>query len=189
MSSAVDIAEDFMSIGSGARLGLTMLGYRDDYTRFQDSTFLLSTGVFDLATSRVLPPRALKDIATLIDPINRRTTPSDSLEYYPGPAEALASRIPGLTKLLPPSGKITANAATDSPKTRMARAELSAMGLERLAYRESIDPKTGKIRASYVKPELIYKVPGWKALIRQAGFNLKPVPSQQYRDALAGVEE
>jgi hypothetical protein len=188
MSSAWDMVEDFMSIGSGARIGLTFMGYRDDYTDDQEASFTIAAGTFDLLTARVLPPRALKDIANLIDPVNRRYVPADSLDYYPGAGEAIISKIPGLTTILPPSGKLkTVNA--DSPKAKEALVELTALGVDHLAYKESIDEKTGKLKATFVNPKLVYKHPSWKAMVRQFGFNLKPVDRQQYQEALAAGEE
>jgi len=163
-----------------------MMGYRDDYTRWQSTAFLTGQGAFNMATARVLPPRALRDIAMLVDPVNRRYSASKSLDYVPGFAEGIMSNLPGVTKALPPSGR-PATKPMLSPEASTARMLLMADGLDRTGYRERID-KEGKPVASFVRPELIYKIPTWKVAARWGSANLKAVPKLQYRAALAGVD-
>lgn len=184
MSDSWNMVEDFMSIGSGAQIGLAFLGFRDDYNKYQDTSFIASRGIFDMVTGRVLPPRLLKDIASLVDPIDRRYTKSETLDYFPGVASGVASKIPGLTKFLPPAGKVTGTAKAGGEKANEARAFLAARGLDR-GYRERID-KEGNAQAAYVRPEKITQVPPWKAAIRQTGFNVKPIPKKAYQESRRG---
>ena len=184
VEGAWDLLEDFMSVGSGARMASALLGYRDQYTRYQGLSTLLARGGFDLVTGRLVPPRLLADIATFVDPIGRRLTKSKALGYAPGALEGLASKIPGATKLLPPSGDIVASMEPRNPKARAAHAQLASQGLGN-AYNEYINAK-GKLRAGFVDPTMLYQKPPWQTFARWSGANVKAVPRDLYRQALAG---
>jgi len=174
---------DFQSEGVLLQAFNKVKGNDSKYTQGQPVSTTLAQSGFDLVTSRILPPPLLASVRDLVDPTMRRTNPSPSLDYNPGALEGIKAKIPGLTKTLPPKGKVKTELLENAlPEI----AALEASGHSN-AYKIAVN-NAGKAVVSYVNPEEMGKVPRWKTALRFAGANIKPVNREGYARAVAGEE-
>lgn len=189
MNEAWAVTEDFMSMGSGARLGIALFGSRDQYDQGKTLPYMVGETSRDMVLGRFFPPQVMRDVRNLTDPIQRRSRPTESLKYGAGFVEGVLNGLPLASRVLPPTGQVTARARADGEPATQARMMLQAMGLDELAYREWIDPETGNLMASYVRPETIYDKPEWVTAIRQLALNIKSIPREEYEQAVQGDPE
>jgi hypothetical protein len=182
---------DFNSEGALLTMIHKITGKDSKYTEGQPVLTSLGGTLFDIATARILPPPLLNSVTDLVDPQMRRLSPSDSLGYDPGFSAGIVEKIPFLSKTLPPAGKVKTRALipqkeTPGPSVAMEVARLQGMG-EKGAARVRLNDE-GRPVWSYVDPDELAKVPRWRTMLRFAGMNVKPIPRDSYRRAVAGTE-
>lgn len=101
--SWASLFQEYASLGLAWQVAETLFGARDQYGTPEAQ---LGGMAADVALSPVLPHRLLRDANILVDPTDRRLTPSKRLDYQPGFAEGMMSRVPGLRDELPMAGEI-----------------------------------------------------------------------------------
>lgn len=180
--------EDMISEGFMAKSLAALVGFRSSYDQGKNLSYLETQNAFDLATGRFVPPPLLRTAKVLADPVMHRERPVKSLDYDPGPVEALENRIPGLGTQLPSSGQVRVS-REGNPKAEQAIAETIARELPEGNFRRYSDPKTGQLKVAYVTPSKVGVRPRVMELLRAAGLNIKFVDRAEYERELAGVGE
>ncbi len=173
---------DFWSEGVLMAALNTIHGNESKYTQGQGVMTTLGGMAVDLGASRVAPVPLLSAARDLVDPQMRRLNDSATLGYDPGFIDGMQSRIPGLSKNLPPKGQVTTRLLEN------ATTELAALKDEPRASRVWVDPKSGNVKATFVDPADKRDVPRWKTLLRMTGVNVKPVDREGYKAAVKGKE-
>ena len=180
MNAWREFVSDFWSEGIVLSSMNAIHGNESKYTSGQPVTATLGGALVDLVGSRIAPVPVLAAVRDMVDPEMRRLNDSKSLEYDPGFVEGMQSRIPGLSKNLPPKGQVvTKNLAT-------ASRDLAKVTHPK-ASRVYVDEK-GKAKASYVDPNDKREIPRWRTMARLFGVNIKPVDREGYKAAVTGGE-
>jgi predicted ABC-type ATPase len=214
--SWTSLFQEYAALGIAWQLAETMFGARDQYGTPESQ---IGGMAFDVATSPVLPHRMLRDATTLIDPTDRRLTPSKSLDYAPGFTEGVMSRLPGLKDNLPVAGNIK-QPAKISARTTATPAEvaevsktfgidpakltrdkavkrdtfadlvkLRKLGATQADVKVSTNDK-GQQTAAYPDPDTVRKKSRFYELMRATtAANLLPVKREAYKAAVLGKEK
>jgi len=182
--------EDFNSEGVLVTVLNKMRGVESKYDAGVPVTTTLAGKAFDVATARIAPPPLLAAVRDFVDPVQRRQAKSVALGFNTGgpikaAAIAVANRVPGLSKTLPPRGDVRVAGIEQGGQKA---AELAALGFGDNARRAFVDKKSGTPKVAYVEPEEIKTSPRWRTALRFAGMNIKKVDRAGYKRAVAGEE-
>jgi hypothetical protein len=179
-SSWREFVADFWSEGIVLASMNAVKGNESKYAAGQPVTATLGSAFVDFAGSRVAPVPLLGAVRDWVDPQMRRLNANEGLGYDPGFIEGVESKLPGLSKNLPPKGTVVtknlANATRDLAEVTDPNAS-----------RVYVDDK-GKAKATYVDPNDKRENPRWRTLLRLGGLNIKPVNREGYKAAVEGKE-
>ena len=181
---------DFMSEGILVNAFNTVKGNQSKYDAGQPVTATLGSMAVDLGASRIAPVPIMGAIRDLVDPEMRRLNDSKTLGYNPGLIEGVASKLPFLSKKLPPKGEVkTENLGN-------AASELARLGDNPAAsklWQETKPDSEGVMKtttkATYVDPNDKRDIPRWRTAMRLVGQNIKPVNREGYKAAVSGKEQ
>lgn len=179
-----EFVADFESEGVLLTLYNKLKGNESKYNAGQNVATTFGQALTDFATARIVPPPLMSAARDLVDTTQRRLNPSKSLEYNPGFTEGVKSRIPVLSKTLPPAGRVKTQ-GMERGMVDVARLEEAGAGKN--AWRMGLNAQ-GRPQVSAVDADDLRKTPRWRTLLRFAGLNVKPVDREAYRRALEGQE-
>ena len=206
--NTADLSKDFFSVGAGVKVPTKIWaeinsepGSQKKAPAFDPYATNVPLGFYlveQTASTLVPGTRQLNDLSVLIEPARPKKTESKTLEYKPGPWEAIrANHVgavlsrwaekEGLIEPMPRQGSVVTMAITGQPGDSLERRIQRIEGLSKLEGPEAnifLDPRSYRPRLSTISEQSIPERTRSLELLRIMGLNLKPVNRGAYEDQI-----
>ena len=206
--NTADLSKDFFSVGAGVKVPTKIWaeinsepGSQKKAPAFDPYATNVPLGFYlveQTASTLVPGTRQLNDLSVLIEPARPKKTESKTLEYKPGPWEAVrANHVgavlsrwaekEGLIEPMPRQGSVVTMAITGQPGDSLERRIQRIEGLSKLEGPEAnifLDPRSYRPRLATISEQSIPERTRSLELLRIMGLNLKPVNRGAYEEQI-----